>query len=234
MGKKGAEPQEPPTIWESPDDVWPLLHTIVDEHSPATPKGHRRVALRRVLHGIIFRVRTGCQWHQLPTPCSDDSPVHRHCQPWCQRGLVARRWAVLVEACDALGGVDWQWQAADTALGNARMGGDGVGRHPTDRGNKGWHAVSSWTRREGPWAPPSRGPMATTPGCWRPPWKPSWWSVPSRPRRSRSISAWTQVTTIRRGMRPWQHSTTSHIAGASARTSSILMASTPIQHGAGS
>jgi hypothetical protein len=33
--------------------------------------------------------------------------------------------------------VDWQWQAADTAVGKARMGGDLVGRNPTDRGKKG-------------------------------------------------------------------------------------------------
>jgi putative transposase len=137
MGKKRAVPQEQPTIWEIPDDVWPLIQTMLDEYYPAKPKGHRRVDLRRVLNGIIFRVRTGCQWNQLPTRFGDDSTVHRHFQQWCQRGLMARLWAVLVEACDALGGVNWQWQAADAAMGKARMGGDLVGRNPTDRGKKG-------------------------------------------------------------------------------------------------
>jgi putative transposase len=137
MGKKRAEPQEQPTIWEIPDEVWPLIQTILDSHYPAKPKGHRRVDLRRVLNGIIFRVRTGCQWHQLPQQFGDDSTVHRHFQQWCQRGLMARLWAVLVAACDALGGVDWQWQAADAAMGKARMGGDLIGRNPTDRGKKG-------------------------------------------------------------------------------------------------
>jgi putative transposase len=42
-----------------------------------------------------------------------------------------------VEACDVLGGVNWQWQAADAAMGQARMGGELVGRNPTDRGKKG-------------------------------------------------------------------------------------------------
>jgi putative transposase len=137
MGQKKAESQEQPTIWEIPDDVWPLIQTILDEHYPAKPKGHRRVDLRRVFNGIIFRLRTGCQWNQLPQQFGDDSTVHRHFQLWCQRGLLARLWAVLVESCDTLGGVDWQWQAADTAMGKARMGGDLVGRNPTDRGKKG-------------------------------------------------------------------------------------------------
>jgi hypothetical protein len=32
LGKKRAEPQEQPAIWEIPDEVWPLIQTILDEH----------------------------------------------------------------------------------------------------------------------------------------------------------------------------------------------------------
>jgi putative transposase len=126
-----------PTIWEVPDDVWEMVELILNACYPARPKGHRRVDLRPVLNGLISRRRTGCQWNQLPARFGDASAVHRHFQPWCQRGSLARLWAVLVECCDELGGVDWQWQAADTAVGKARMGGDLVGRNPTDRGKKG-------------------------------------------------------------------------------------------------
>lgn len=124
-----------PTIWEIPADVWTRIGQVLTEVYPAKPKGHRRVDLRRVLNGLICCLRSGCQWNQLPQPCGDDSTVHRHFQRWCQLGVFERLWAVLVHACDEWGGVDWRWQAA--AMGNARMGGDLVGRHPTDRGNKG-------------------------------------------------------------------------------------------------
>jgi putative transposase len=43
----------------------------------------------------------------------------------------------LVEECEELGAVDWRWQAADTALGKARGGGDEVGPNPTDRAKNG-------------------------------------------------------------------------------------------------
>ena len=126
-----------PTIWEVPDDVWTLIEQVLNEVYPAKPKGHQRVDLRRVLHGIICRLRTGCQWNQLPKQFGDDSTVHRHFQRWCHLGVFERIWAVLVQACEELGGVDWPWQAADTAMGKARMGGDPRGRNPTDRGKKG-------------------------------------------------------------------------------------------------
>ena len=126
-----------PTIWEIPDEVWPIIQRMLDKQYPPKPKGHRRVELRRVLNGIIFRLRTGCQWNRLPEAFGDDSTVPRHFQRWCQCGLFARMWAVLVQACEDLDGVDWEWQAADTMMGKARMGGDLVGRNPTDRGKKG-------------------------------------------------------------------------------------------------
>ena len=126
-----------PTVWEVPDDVWTLIEQVLNEVYPAKPKGHRRVNLRWVLNGIIFRLRTGCPWNQLPQQFGDDSTVHRHFQRWCELGVFARIWAILVQACDALGGVDWQWQAADAAMGKARLGGNLRGRNPTDRGKKG-------------------------------------------------------------------------------------------------
>ena len=137
MGKKTVERQEQATIWEIPDEVWPLIQTMLNAEYPAKRTGHRRVDLRRVLNGIIFRLRTGCPWNQRPQQLGDDSTVHRPFQQWCPRGILARVGAVLVEAFDERGGVDWPWQAADAALGKARMGGDGVGRNPPDRGQRG-------------------------------------------------------------------------------------------------
>jgi putative transposase len=112
-----------PTIWEVPDDVWTCIEPILTELYPAKPKGHRRADLRPVLNGVIFRLRTGCQWNHLPKHVGDDSTVHRHFQNWCNLGVFERIWAILVDTCDNLGGVDSPWQSADAAMGKARFGG---------------------------------------------------------------------------------------------------------------
>ena len=49
-------------------------------------------------------------------------------QRWIDRGVFERIWAVVQEACEDLGGCDWEWQAADTAMGKARMGGTSSAR----------------------------------------------------------------------------------------------------------
>jgi putative transposase len=112
-----------PTIWEVDDELWKLIQEILDELDPPAPTGRPRTRQREALNGIIYQMRTGCQWNQLPQQFGDDSSVHRTMQRWVAKGVFERIWAVLIENCDDLGGVDWTWQSADGAMGKARFGG---------------------------------------------------------------------------------------------------------------
>jgi transposase len=116
------------TIWELPDSLWDCLESILDEQYPKKPTGRPRVDLRPVLNGIVFRMRSGCQWNRLPERFGSDSTVHRWFQRFCKDGLFETLWGLLVEACDELGGVHWDWQSADGRLGKARFGGEKGGQ----------------------------------------------------------------------------------------------------------
>ena len=83
---------------------------------PPKSTGRRRVHPRRILDGVIFRMRTGCQCKRLPKELGGDSTIDRTYQRWVVLGVLERIWAVLVEECEELGGVDWEWQAADRAI----------------------------------------------------------------------------------------------------------------------
>ena len=92
---------------------------------------------RKTLEGIIFRMRSSCQWNHLPRDLGDDSTIHRTFQRWVEGGVLERVWAVLIEECRELDGVNWEWQSADCSMGKARLGGGAIGRNPTDRGKAG-------------------------------------------------------------------------------------------------
>jgi transposase len=112
-----------PPIWTASDDLWAIVEPILADLDPPKPCGRNRIDQRAAFDAIIFRLRTGCQWNHLPTEYPDDSSVHRTFQRWVERSVFDRLWAVIQEACEDLGGCDWEWQAADTALGKARKGG---------------------------------------------------------------------------------------------------------------
>jgi putative transposase len=126
-----------PTLWEVPDELWERIEPLIDELDPPKATGRPREDRRRILDAIIFRLRTGCQWNHIPRIFGDDATIHRTFQHWQQLGLFERIWALLIEECEELGAVDWQWQAADTVLGKARWGGDKIGPNPTDRAKQG-------------------------------------------------------------------------------------------------
>lgn len=119
-----------PTIWRVPDELWKIIKPILDELDPPAATGRKRTDQRSALDGIIYQMRTGCQWNVLPKEFGDDSSVHRTFQRWIGKGVLDRIWAVLIEQCDELGGVNWQWQAADGAMGKARFGGIWLGETP--------------------------------------------------------------------------------------------------------
>src|SRR5215204_5393225 len=99
-----------PPIWRVPDELWEIIEPILEKHDPPKSTGRPRIGRREALDAIIFRMRSGCQWNRLPKEFPDDSSVHRTLQR-------------LIEECEELGGVDFEWQAADGAMGKARFGG---------------------------------------------------------------------------------------------------------------
>ncbi len=126
-----------PTIWEIPDELWARIEPVLLERYPVAVTGRPRANLRRVLDGIIDRMRSGVQWNQLPRCFGADSTVHGWFQRFAADGVLQEIWACLVAECDELGAVCWEWQAADGVLGKSRFAGGARGPNPTDRGKSG-------------------------------------------------------------------------------------------------
>ena len=137
------------TLWEVPDDLWEEIAPLIAELDPPKSMGRKRQDPRRMLNGIIFRLRSGCQWNQLPRSLGDDSTIHRTFQRWEQIGLFSRIWERVQSRCAELGGVDWEWQSADGAMGKARLGGMALGGTPPAGESQEPSAASWWRPTEG-------------------------------------------------------------------------------------
>ena len=148
-----------PTIWDVPDGLWERIEPVILELDPPKAKGRKRVDQRKMLEGIIFRMRSGRQWNHFPQELGDDSTIHRTFQRWVGCGALEGIWAVLIEECGELGGVNWEWQSADCSMGKARFGGrywtqphrPGQSReqeeHPGRRGRRAPERSVGWSQR---------------------------------------------------------------------------------------
>jgi transposase len=87
--------------------------------------------------GILYVLRTGCQWNAAPREFGSGKTLHRYFQLWTSKRVFKRMWRAGLEEYDEVHGLKWKWQAADAAITKAPLGGEATGENPTDRAKRG-------------------------------------------------------------------------------------------------
>jgi putative transposase len=126
------------TLWTVPDSLWSLIVQVLPpEKQPGTP-GRPALPHRQVVNGILYVLRTGCQWKSLRTEWfGASSSLHDRYQTWCKAGVWKKIFQLLLRFYDKLKGIRWRWQAIDSKSVAAPLGGEKTGKNPTDRGKLG-------------------------------------------------------------------------------------------------
>ncbi len=61
-----------------PDELWKRIEPLLPAHPPRPKGGRRRLADRQVLTGIVFVLKTGIPWEDLPgVYARGDSGIHQ-------------------------------------------------------------------------------------------------------------------------------------------------------------
>src|ERR1039458_2838365 len=98
--------------------------------------GRKPLESRQIFAGIVYVLRTGCQWKALPKSFGSASSVHKHFQRWRGQGFFLALWQAGLAEYDDMEGIAWEWQSIDGTQGKAPLAQEAVGNNPTDRGKK--------------------------------------------------------------------------------------------------
>lgn len=132
--------------WELSDSFWDRIMPLLPKpKSRYRGRGKKRKNIggrpgadrRRVMAGILYVLRTGCQWNALPKEIGSGKTVHRHFQNWERAKVFTRMWQAGLAEYDETVGIAWKWQAMDGTMTKAPLGGQKTGPNPTDRAKKG-------------------------------------------------------------------------------------------------
>ena len=110
--------------WRVPAELWDRVEPLLPRYRPSKRGGRPRVDRRRVLDGILYILRTGCQWKAAPKEFGCPSTLHNYFQEWTEKGVFFRLWKEALREYDALEGIDWGWQSLDGAMTKAPLGGE--------------------------------------------------------------------------------------------------------------
>lgn len=129
---------------EISDEFWAKVEPLLEPFKRKKSGGSPPLEFRRIVNGIFYLLKTGCQWAYLPSFYSSKSTIHEHFQKWVHAGVFAEIFRLSAEEYQELTGIDWEWQAMDGALMQAPVRGqpicleeEALGRNPTDRGRSG-------------------------------------------------------------------------------------------------
>jgi transposase len=91
--------------------LWNEIKSIFPKEKPLKTVGRRIVPYRKVIDGIIYVLRTGCQWKMLPKEYGSCSTCHRRFQQWVQLDNFKKIWVRLLKEYDNKKSIKWIWQS---------------------------------------------------------------------------------------------------------------------------
>ena len=86
-----------PTITNISDKLWNILSSTLPTEKPNKMIGRPVTPFRKVLYGILYVLRTGCQWKMLPKEFGSGSTCHRRSQQWIQLDIFKKIWIRLLK-----------------------------------------------------------------------------------------------------------------------------------------
>lgn len=102
------------------DAQWALMQPLLPVQ---TGRGRRRSDDRRTLNGILYVLKTGCAWADLPPEYGSDTTCWRRLQQWTADGTWERIWHILLGQLDAQGKLEWAQALLDGSFVPAKKGG---------------------------------------------------------------------------------------------------------------
>ena len=118
------------------DELWARVQPLLPPREPPSEKGGRPpLDDRAALTGILFVLKTGIPWEDLPQEmnCGCGMTCWRRMRDWQEAGVWDRLHEALLAELQAADKIDWSRAAVDSSFVRAVGGGEDTGPNPTDR-----------------------------------------------------------------------------------------------------
>lgn len=104
------------------DSQWLLIADLFPD-PPVSPKGGRpRVKPRPCLEGILWVLRSGARWKDLPERYPSVSTCWRRLRAWVDAGIFLLAWQRLLGKLDGFRGINWEEAIGDGTFSPAKRG----------------------------------------------------------------------------------------------------------------
>src|SRR6266699_553748 len=117
------------------DELWEIIAPLLPQRPPHPKGGRPPIDDRAALTGILFVLKTGIPWEDLPCEmnCGCGMTCWRRLRDWQADGTWDRIHKVLLDRLRKADKIDWSRAAVDSSSVRAAYGGEETGPSPVDR-----------------------------------------------------------------------------------------------------
>ena len=124
---------------ELTDVQWELLKSLVEPKTLAKRRGRPWKDTRPVLEGVLWILRTGAQWAELPKgKFPPYQTCHRRFQHWVRAGVLVELLRALAQDLMARGDLDLAETFIDASFTGAKKGAVLLVQHAVAKGPRSW------------------------------------------------------------------------------------------------
>ena len=103
------------------DTQWTVIAPLIPKQKSGP--GRKRNDDRRTLNGILFVLKTGCTWEDVPRTYGSPATCWRRFRNWAADGTWEQIWRTLLSQLDAQGQLEWAQAFLDGSFVPAKKGG---------------------------------------------------------------------------------------------------------------
>lgn len=132
------------------DELWMQIEPLLPPEPPKPKGGRPRLPDRQTLTGILFVLKTGIAWEDLPQEmgCGSGMTCWRRLRDWHQGGVWDRLHRLLLDRLRQADRIDWSRAVVDSASLRAVLGGTSQDPTPPIELRQGVNTMSSLMLKE--------------------------------------------------------------------------------------
>src|SRR3954467_5086935 len=104
------------------DEQWNRIEPHLPKYKSSSKGGRPRANDRECLEGILWLLRTGARWQDIPVDLPSGSTCWRRLQEWATEEVLEKVQAILIDELDELGKLDFEELLADATFIRAKKG----------------------------------------------------------------------------------------------------------------
>lgn len=120
------------------DEQWEKLSVHLPKPKPNRRGGQKPVDHRPVVEGLLWMLRNGSRWRDLPKYYPSASTCWRRLDEWEEKGVWVKIWHSFLGELNESGRLDWEEAFADASFAPAKKGATELEKPRKEKVQSGW------------------------------------------------------------------------------------------------